>query len=530
MGRARAPSSPRPPESGEFPAIHVAVEAISKRFGGAQALESVSVSIARGEVHGLVGENGAGKSTLGRIIAGVIAPDEGAVIIDGERLGYFSPRHALRRGITMIAQELVLLPAHTVLENVFLGVEATRGGLIRRGAQLARFRELNARTGFGLDPNARVESLRVAERQLVEIMRALARDARLIVMDEPTAALTRDEAAKLLTIIRTLREHGRTVIFVSHRLEDVLSVADTVTVLRNGRVVRTAPATEETSASLVRAMLGMELDLAFPARTERPVDAPVALSVSKLCFPGGGPVSLDIRAGEIVGIAGLVGSGRSELARAIFGAASGVSGSVLVEGRRLTRRSPRTAIRAGMFFVPEDRRDQGLLMGRSVQENLTVASLQQLCVGSIVRRRAERDAADGLIRGLDIRPAARATPVSLLSGGNQQKVMLARACFCEPRVLIVDEPTRGVDVGAKRAIHELLMKMAEDGLAILLISSEFEEVIGLAHRILVMRAGRIIGEFPANTGEETLMTAAVMGERPEEIERAPEILTPSRQR
>jgi ABC-type sugar transport system ATPase subunit len=492
---------------------HVVVEEITKRFGGAQALASVSVTIRRGEVHALVGENGAGKSTLGRVIAGFISPDGGQIVVDGERVGQFSPRNALRHGITMIAQELVLLPAHTVVDNVFLGVETSRAGFLKRAVQLRRFRELNERTGFGLDPHARVSELSIAQQQLVEIMRALAREARLIVMDEPTAALTRDEATKLLALIRKLREHGTTVIFVSHQLEDVLSVADTVTVLKNGRVVSTARAVEQTSASLVTSMLGMDVDLAFPPKAPRQADARPMLSVSDLSFPAAAePMSIEVHAGEIVGIAGLVGSGRTEFARAIFGADAGVSGAVAVAGRQLERRSPRSMIRAGVFLLPEDRRDLGLLMGRSVQENLTVASLRQLCTGSIVRRRSEREAADRLIRDLGIRPATRATPVRLLSGGNQQKVMLAKACFCDPRVLIVDEPTRGVDVGAKRAIYRLIVEMAEQGLAVLVISSEFEEVIGLAHRIVVMRAGRMVGEFPEGTDEETLMRAAVMGQ------------------
>ncbi len=492
--------------------LGVEVRGISKRYGGARALDDVSVSFAAGEIHALVGENGAGKSTLGKIVAGAVAPDEGQILLDGRGVSFHSPRDAIRHGIALIHQELALAPAMSVLDNVFLGVEPGRGGLLSRSEQRERFRRLAARIGFHHNPSIRVETLRVADQQKIEILRALVREARLIVMDEPTAALTRGEADRLLELTRDLRAAGVTVIYVSHILGDVLALCDTVTVLKDGRHVKTAPAGTETTESLVTAMLGRSMDLVFPTRVPPPADAPVVLSVRDLSRPPAfEDVSFEIRAGEIVGLAGLVGSGRTEIARAIFGA-DPAAGTVEIAGRRLRRRSPKTGIRRGIALLPESRKDQGLVMMRPVTENVSIAHLGEVTRGGVVQIRRERRIVARVLASVDARAASYSMPASALSGGNQQKVAVAKWLMKTPKVLLADEPTRGIDVGAKRAIYELIHDLARQGLGVLLISSELEEVIGLAHRVLVIRAGRIVAEMAgADADEETVMRAAFGG-------------------
>lgn len=499
MGVASAVSDT---DEGPSTAPIVSANDVCKSFGGTQALIDVSIDIRSGRVHALVGENGAGKSTLGRIVAGVLPHDQGQVLVDGRERRFRGPRAALAEGITIIEQELNVLPSHSVLENVFLG---QRG---RRVALLRRFEEMRERTGFDLDPNAVAGELRVAEQQELEIMRALARSARLIVMDEPTASLARPDAEKLLRLVRTLRDHGTAVIYVSHMLDDVLAVADDVTILKDGRFVRTTSASEETPDSLVTAMLGRQIDLAFPERLPLPADAPVRLEVRGLSRPGAlAEISLQVRRGEIVGIAGLVGSGRSELAHAIYGADKS-KGTILVDGHEVSISSPARAVRAGIALLPESRKDQGLLMGRLVRDNVTVSDLGAVSRGPLLDRRRVRRAVAESVERYDIRPRQGGAPVASLSGGNQQKALLAKCMFPRPKVLVADEPTRGVDVGAKRAIYLLLSSLAAEGLAIVLISSELEEIQGLAHRIVVMRNGRITGELPPDVSESELMSAA----------------------
>ncbi|HEX7525514.1 MAG TPA: sugar ABC transporter ATP-binding protein, partial [Gaiellaceae bacterium] len=347
--------------------LQVEVEGISKHYGGALALDDVSIAIASGGIHALVGENGAGKSTLGKIIAGAVQCDAGTIVVGGKTVEFRSPRDAIRAGIALIHQELALVPALSVLDNVFLGVELGRSGIVDRSEQRAIFRELAERIGFEHSPTTRVETLRVAEQQKVEILRALVRNARLIVMDEPTASLSRVEAERLLEITRDLRASGVTVIYVSHVLGEVLSLCDTVTVLKDGCHVQTTTAESQTADSLVTAMLGRSMDLVFPSRVPPPADAPVVLSVRGLSRPPAfEDITFDVHAGEIVGLAGLVGSGRTEIARAIFGA-DPAAGTVEIEGRTLRQRRPSSAIRRGIALLPESRKDQGLVMIRSVR-------------------------------------------------------------------------------------------------------------------------------------------------------------------
>ena len=501
---------------------HVELVDISKSFGGVRALDEVSLKIGRGSIHALVGENGAGKSTLGKILAGVITPDRGQLLIDGEPATFHSPREAIIRGIVLIAQELSIAPALSVAENVFLGTEPRRAGFVARRALRRRYDELAATAGFELRGDLPGRGLRTADQQKVEILRALCRNARLIVMDEPTAALSRPDADRLHQVIRRLATGGTTIVLVSHFLREVAELADQVTILRDGRLVRTAPAADETEETMLSSMLGRSLGTAFPARRPVPPDAPVVLQARGLSAPGVHDVSLEVRAGEIVGLAGLVGSGRSELARALCRAQRVTAGTVTTASGPLTGRPPGTrrrperlwsargpdaALRAGVAMIPESRKEQGLMLGRPIVENVSLASLARLSELGLVRRRAERQAVTTALGQVGVRVPTQAAPVSTLSGGNQQKALFARILLRGPRVLVADEPTRGVDVGAKRAIYELLTSLVAEGLGVLFISSDTEEILGLAHRVLVMRAGRIAAEF----GSEAMTEAAILG-------------------
>jgi ABC-type sugar transport system ATPase subunit len=496
------------PTGAETPIIEL--QALRKSFGGVQAVRGVDLAIRPGEIHALVGENGAGKSTLGKMIAGVVEPTAGTLLLDGEPTRLHSPRVALDAGIAMMDQELAMLPACSVLDNVFLGSEVSRRGLLSRAHQRRRFAELSETTGFRLDPDVIVGSLSVAEQQKVEVLRAIARNARLIVMDEPTAPLAADEAEQLHRLIRSLRAGGTTIVFVSHFLEEVLALADRITVMRDGLVVRTAEAADETVDSLVNAMLGRSLELTFPAKPTVDLATPALLEARGLTAARRFmDVDLVLRPGEIVGLAGLVGSGRSELARALFGADPIDAGTITIDGRPVTLRSPRDAVRHGIGFVPESRKDDGLVMLRSVRENISLPTLARRSHAGFVSAHDEEAAVDDVIGRLGVHTAGREAAVATLSGGNQQKVLFGKWLLDRPRVLLVDEPTRGVDVGAKRAIYELMRELADGGMAMLVISSELEEVLGLADRVVVMHRGRVTAELDgAQATEEAVLHAA----------------------
>ena len=495
--------------------VFVELRQIGKRFGGVQALDGVSVSLEQGTVHAVVGENGAGKSTLGKILAGSLAPDAGEIVIDGEAVSFRSPREALSSGIAAIAQELLVVPRLSVAENVFLGAEPRRAGWVMRGALRQRFEALAGEAGFTLPPDRPAGSLRTAEQQQIEILRALARNARLIVMDEPSGALSEPDTVRLHEIIRTLTQAGKSVLLVSHFLREVLELADTVSVLRDGKLVHTKPAAQETEATLIQAMLGRPLDAAFPTKHAHRPDAPPALSVRELSAPGVNRVSLQVREGEIVGLAGLVGSGRSELARAIFGTDRRQEGEVELAGGRV-RATPILSLRHGLAMIPESRKDEGLLLSRSVFENVTLSRLTDFSRLGVVNRRSERAAASRVLDRVAVKGGDYAAPVAALSGGNQQKVLFARMLLCGPRVLIADEPTRGVDVGAKRAIYDLLVGLAKQGMGVLLISSEVEEILGLAHRVLVMSRAQIVAELQGEEMTESAILAAAFSETAKE--------------
>lgn len=492
--------------------VHLDIQGVGKTFGSTRALDDVSIAIRSGSVHAFVGENGAGKSTLGRIIAGVFPPDSGTLVLRGTPVSFTSPRQALQHGIALVAQELALVPRLSVADNVYIGAEPVRRGVVDRGELLARFRRLAADTGFDLPADVPVGRLSVGVQQQVEILRALSRDAQLIVFDEPTASLSAVEAVHLYGVVRRLAASGRTVVLVSHFLPEVLDLAHTVTILRDGRVVRTGSAAEETEATLIAGMLGRSIGRTFPPKAPPPPDASIGLDIQDLSAPGVDGVSLRVRAGEIVGLAGLIGAGRSELARAVFGATAADATRIAVHAGVLSG-GPAAAIRAGVAMIPESRKDEGLMLGRPVRENVSLTTLPRLSRYGFVRRQVEAERAQAGLARVSARAPLEAPAVSL-SGGNQQKLLFARAVLADPAVLIADEPTRGVDVGAKLEIYEHLVALAARGVAILLISSEIEELLGLAHRVLVMRLGRIVGELEGEGITEAAILNAAFGASP----------------
>jgi len=492
--------------------LHLESRGIGKSFGATRALDDVSIAVAAGSVHAFVGENGAGKSTLGKIIAGVFPQDQGDLILRGSPVQFKSPREALQRGIALVAQEVALVPQLTVAQNVFLGAEPRRAGFIDRRSLDERFNQLTAQSGFALDGGTIVGRLPIAQQQQVEILRALAREADLLVLDEPSASLSAQEVRRLHEIVRSLKVSGRTVVLVSHFLAEVLELADTVTVLRDGKVVRTGPTSGEDENSLVAAMLGRSASRTYPDKQLAAKDSPVALTIQGLSAPGVHDVSLELRSGEIVGLAGLVGAGRTELARAIYGATPAFDGEIRTRDARLDG-SPGGSLDLGVALIPESRKDDGLLLRRPIRENVSLASLRHFQRLGFVRRGVEQARVSEALHRVTGTPLLDA-PAGALSGGNQQKLLFARVILVAPAVLIADEPTRGVDVGAKREIYELLVGLAADGMAILLISNEMEELLGLAHRVCVMRKGRLVADLRGEAMSEEAVLAAAFGTAP----------------
>jgi len=498
------------PPSRRGDAVHapqITVRGIGKSYSGVTVLHDVDLDIAPGEVHSLVGENGAGKSTLLKILGGAVRADAGAISFDGEPVVIGSPRDAIAHGVSLISQEGALVPALSVLENVFLARWSQRAGFRDGRPDRERFDELLELTGFEVDPQARVDRLPIGTQQQVEILRSLARGARVIALDEPTAVLAEHEKENLLELIRTLAGRGTTVLLVSHFLDEVLSVADRVTVLRDGGLVMTADAAGLTPGALVRHMVGREIDVLFPEPAPVAPDAPVRLRARGLRRGMVQDVDLEVRAGEILGIAGLVGSGRTETLRLLFGADRPEAGVVEVDGT-VPAPGPRGAMAAGVALVPESRKEQGLVMSSSLRDNVALASLGARRLGPLVRRPAERSAVRAATTSVDVRAADPGAPVETLSGGNQQKALFAKWLLRSPRVLLIDEPTRGVDVAAKAQIHQLVTSLAADGMAVVCVSSEIEELLGLSHRVLVLRHGRVVGDHPRGTPRETVIANA----------------------
>ena len=491
---------------------------ITKRFPGVLALDGVDFALTAGEVHALVGENGAGKSTLIKIISGVHQPDAGRIDYLGTPVTFPTPRAAADRGITVIYQEVALFPDLTVLENLYVGAYPRRPLLRHSGrgrrvdwmAMRARAQDVAASLGVKLDLEAPVHRLSAAQQQLVEIARALLRDARVIIMDEPTGPLTQQDAARLFSLIRQLRSRGVGIIYISHRLEEIFEVADRLTVLRDGRRIVAMPVGETTREMLIHHMVGRTLDTLYP-HTARQTGPPV-LEVEGLGTSGAlTDVSFTLGRGEILGLAGLVGSGRTTLARAIFGIVPPGRGRIKLDGVDARIAHAGRARELGIAYVPEERQRQGLVLPFSVSENLSLVILRRLSRLGFINHASERIVAHDVVRRLDIRTPGIGVPAATLSGGNQQKVVVGKWLAAEPRVLIMDEPTRGVDVGAKAEIHRLMSALAGRGLAILLISSELPELLGMSDRIMVMHRGRIAGELSRGQATQEKIMAMATG-------------------
>jgi ribose transport system ATP-binding protein len=495
------------------------VRKIRKHFPGVQALDGVSLTIRAGEVLAVVGENGAGKSTLMKILAGVYTPDEGTYLIDSQEVRLHGVAEALRRGVCLIHQELNLAENLSAAANIFLGREELRAGfLLNSLAMLPLAKEYMARVGLTFEPTRRVSDLPPGQRQLVEIARALAMNARVLIMDEPSSSLTQAETDRLFEVVDDLRSKGVAIVYISHRLAEVKRLADRATVLRDGKNAGELSRNEISHESLVRLMIGRELNQYF-VRQHAPASSaglPPRLEVNKLRYALGPPheVSFTIGRGEIVGMAGLVGAGRTELAEALFGLRPIVAGEVRIDGAPATITSPAAAIRAGLLLAPEDRRYHGLIVEDTIRHNIGLANLDRMSACRMVARRAEKKLSRDMVASLQIRTPSIDQQAGLLSGGNQQKVVLAKWLGRNPHVLIFDEPTRGIDVGAKREIYALMDDLAGQGVGILMISSDLEEILGMSDRVLVLYEGQLAGELArSQLSEEAVMHLATGGTR-----------------
>lgn len=483
------------------------LKGISKSFPGVKALQGVDLSLRKGEILALLGENGAGKSTLIKILSGAYSKDQGEFLFDGKPVEIRNPHHAQELGISTIYQEFNLARHQTVPENIYLGHLPMRGGLVDWAAAREGALEILGRLGVTLPMNVPASTLSVAGQQLVEIAKALARKCRVLIMDEPSAVLGEEDLEKLFAIMRALKAEGISIIYISHRLIEVFEIADRVTVLKDGSLVGTRDVAEVDMATLVRMMIGRDLQDVYPKRKE--TRGEVLLEVQGLSRPGVlKNVSFQVHAGEIVGVAGMRGAGRTELARAIFGADSS-TGTVLLSGQPLKIHAPEDAIRHQIALVTEDRKAEGLFLQQSVKHNTTISGLKALCRGGLIQKTKENEQVRSLIKQLRIKIPHMDYLVSGMSGGNQQKVILARWLNIGARVLILDEPTRGIDVGSKQEIYQLMAQLAEKGVAMIMISSELPEVLGMSDRVLVMRGGELVKELSrAEASEEAIMSYA----------------------
>jgi rhamnose transport system ATP-binding protein len=486
------------------------VRDVSKSFGAVAAVAGVSFPLYAGEAHALVGENGAGKSTIVKMLAGVHRPDTGTLLLDGKPVEFSGPADAKAAGIAVIYQEPTLFPDLSVAENIVMGRHPQgKFGMIDRGAIKAEAERLFSRLGVRIDPDRPARGLSIADQQIVEIAKAISADAQILIMDEPTAALSLVEVERLFTVARTLRDEGAAIMFISHRFEEIMALCQRVTIMRDGKHVSTDPIDDVTVDEMVRRMVGRDLDALFPKQDVEP--GAVVLEVEGLSRAGVfRDVSFQVRAGEIVAFAGLVGSGRSEVVQAVFGVDERDTGVVRLNGKRLRPGSPRAAMAAGMALVPEDRRQQGLVMDLSIERNVTLPRSGALAKLGFLFGGGERREARRWTEKLRTKYGRLSDVVGTLSGGNQQKVVLAKWLATDPRVLIVDEPTRGIDVGTKAEVHRLMSALAAEGVAVVMVSSELPEVLGMADRVLVMREGHIVAEIPrAEATEDSVMFAAM---------------------
>ncbi len=482
---------------------------ISKNFAGVQALRGVQFDLFPGEVHAILGENGAGKSTLIKIITGIHQPNEGEIFLNGTQVHFADPREAREHGIAAIYQEPSLFPDLDIAENIFVGRQPMRGGQqINWKTMTSEAGSLLDTLGVELNPKTKARDLSVAEQQMVEIARALSVNAKILIMDEPTSSLTLAEVADLFRIVRRLRESGTAIVFISHRLEDLFELADRVTVLRDGAYVDTRPMAGVTTEQLIQMMVGRTLNDLFPKLDVEASD--VALKVEKLSLEGVfNNVSFELRKGEILGMAGLVGAGRTDVARTIFGITPANSGRIEIDGREVRITSPQQAMNLGLAYVPEDRQHHGLVLPMSINHNITLPTISNFAKNGWIKNTAASIAAQEAATQMEVKASSIWQKAKELSGGNQQKVVLAKWLSTQPRILILDEPTRGIDVGTKAAVHGLMSELAAQGMAILMISSELPEILGMSDRILVMREGYVTAQFSrAEATQEKIMLAA----------------------
>ena len=488
------------------------VKDLSKYYAGVKALDGVSLSFRRGEVHALAGENGAGKSTLIKAITGAIEPTAGTIILEGESFSKLTPIEAIEKGIAAIYQEFTLIPYLTVAENIYFGKEISNRGFVDRKAMNAKVSELLEDMGIELDPTAYVRDLGIAYQQIVEIVKAVAANSKILIMDEPTAPLTNKETEMLFQIIGKLRQREVTIIYISHRLDEIFRVCDRVSVMRDGKYICTEGTADISVHQLVAHMVGRELGEDYPQRTKPLGD--VVLDVSDLHSARVNGVSFQLHRGEILGFGGLVGAGRTEVMQALFGADKITGGTVSVNGKKVTVKSPSMALDEGIGLIPEDRKNQGVLLGLSVRQNVTFSSLKQAMVGWFVSDKKDIAIANEYTEKLRIKTPSVNQLVKNLSGGNQQKVVLAKALATKCDIIIFDEPTRGIDVGAKQEIYNLMRQLVdEEGKSIIMVSSEMPELIGMSDRILVMRHGRIVGEIPKEDYSQELILEYASGLR-----------------
>lgn len=470
------------------------VRGLSKSFSGVRALNNVRLDVRRGEVHALMGENGAGKSTFMNVLIGLLTPDAGEITVGGQLLTIGSVQHAMALGIAMIHQEMRNVPELTVAQNIYLGRETTGGlwGWLDEGRLNRQAAELLAPLGVTIRPDTRMKHLSVAQMQMVEIAKAISNEARVIIMDEPTSALSDREVATLFAIIRDLTQKGVAIIYISHKMEEIFAIADTITVLRDGQYIATRPAADFDPNSLITTMVGRQLDSLFPEPTRQTGDE--VLSVKHLSRVGTfADISFAVHAGEVLGIAGLMGAGRTELARVLFGLDQPDGGEIFVRGKKVRITSPQVAIRYGIGYVSEDRKGWGFVPGMSIRENMSLTSLAKQGRGAFIRTRQERADTATLMTDLNIKATSSDQPVAHLSGGNQQKVVLGKVLLAHPSLIILDEPTRGIDVGAKAEIYKLINRLTASGIAVIMISSELPEILGLSDRVLVLAKGKQAG-------------------------------------
>lgn len=464
---------------------------VSKYYPSVRALENISFQLRRGEIHALVGENGAGKSTLIKILSGAIEQDQGGIFFEGAEIGPLDPRKSENLGISVIYQEFNLIPYLTVSENIFLGSEKKGRLLVDDKRMRLETQRLLDSLGVGIEPEAQVKSLSIAYQQIVEIAKSLSKKTKVLILDEPSAPLSNREVEKLLKLVKRLKKNGVSIIYISHRIEEIFEISDRVSVLRDGCLVKTMPTGETDRAELIKLMVGRDLANYYPESRTTPEEE--ILSVEQFENKKLKGISFSLKKGEILGIAGLVGAGRTELARAIFGSDSISGGKIKRRGEAVQIKSPSDAIRFGIGLIPEDRKRQGLILGQTVKENCTLANLKKLSRLNLIKSKQEKEAVKKLIETLLIKCAGETQQVKNLSGGNQQKVVLAKWLFTDSEILIFDEPTRGIDIGAKQEIYELMRKLTAEGKSLIVISSEMQELIGMSDRILVMHEGRING-------------------------------------